>query len=115
MFLTGVTLTFLTPAYFFTKTHLIKGNQTRALETFDSSVNFSADLKLLLKGDESKKDEAARWRAVHEAHPESPIHFARSIQQSLVLPDDYRQTVDRIAPANGWFDFVEVSDNAPNL
>jgi hypothetical protein len=115
VFLTGVTLTFINPAHILTETSLIQGRQLTTVESFDSSVNFSADLKLLLNGDERKKDEAARWRAIHEAHPESPIHFTRSIQQSSTLPIGYRETVDSIAPENGWFDLFEISYKPPHL
>ncbi len=115
VFLTGAILTFFIPTHIFTKSPLIKGNRAGALETFDSSVNFSADLKLLLNGDQTKKDEASRWRAVHVTHPESPIHFTRYIQQSSTLPTDYRETVASIAPENGWFDLFEISYKSPHL
>ena len=82
-------------------------------EEDEESSTLSPSLDLLLNGDPSELPGERQWRAVFEREPESPLHFARYLQEIRTIPADYHETVDRLAPENGWFDLWEASKIAP--
>lgn len=67
------------------------------------------ELKLLLQGDLTKGSEIARWKSVHDASPDSALHFSRYIQQAQIIPEGYAETIEKLAPSNGWFDVWEIA------
>ena len=69
---------------------------------------FSDELKLLLEGELTAPNNVKRWESGHLIHPDSPLHYARFLTRSDSLPDDFREVVNRMAPANAWFDFWEI-------
>lgn len=73
--------------------------------------DFSAEDRLFVLGDVEKETRADRWRATVAAFPDDPAVYWRYAEIGN-LPEDYRETVDRIAPHNGYFDLIEAADMA---
>ena len=78
-----------------------------------SPKQFSDDLDLLLNGDRTQASEMARWKAVPEAFPKSALHYARFLQNTEGLPEDFRTTIHDIAPHNAWFDVWQIAQSTP--
>lgn len=116
VFLAGPVALFWDPGF---SRQLFQVNRDSLLEASESGTGkpaqFSPGLTLLLKGDATRKSDDERWRALHETHPTSPLHFARYLQMTHSLPDDFRETVEQVAPDNGWFDLWEVAQRSPGV
>ena len=70
---------------------------------------------LYLYGDPKKESNEERWRAAVEAYPDDPAVYWRYSVNAEQLPEDFRETVDRIAPENGFFDYLEALECASKV
>lgn len=77
-------------------------------QTSQAEAQLSPSIQLLLYGDPSQLQNQARWRPLHETHPESPLFYARYLQKIKSLPPEFHETINQIAPQNGWFDLWEI-------
>jgi len=68
------------------------------------------DIVYLFGSENPEFTDQNRTQAMVEAFPDDPKIYAHFVAKHFPkLPDNYRETVNRIAPDNGWFDEVEAS------
>lgn len=69
---------------------------------------------LYVDGDRTGGSFEKRWRPVVETFPDDPAIYWKYVtfREERVLPRDFRETVDRIAPENGFFDYLEAVELA---
>lgn len=65
--------------------------------------------RLYVEGDRKGGSFENRWKPVVEAFPDDPsVYWKHAACHGIFsLPPDFRETVDRIAPENGFFDYLE--------
>ncbi|MEN8866550.1 MAG: hypothetical protein ABF381_13290 [Akkermansiaceae bacterium] len=67
----------------------------------------SPENRLFIHGEDNSGSPQRRWKAVHTRNLNSPLHYARYLQQIEELPSDFHSTVSSLDPDNGWFDLHE--------
>lgn len=67
----------------------------------------TAEQRLLLEGDLSKRTRTARAKALWDTHPENPAYFIAYTREHLSehdqLPQDFLKTAAAIDPGNSWY------------
>jgi len=70
---------------------------------------------LYIYGQRELEDFYGDWEVAIEAYPDDPVIYWRYSASGRLLPPGFRETVDRIAPENGFFDYLEANALAREL
>ncbi|MEN8796873.1 MAG: hypothetical protein ABF328_09215 [Akkermansiaceae bacterium] len=79
------------------------GSMFREPDPQPAKGELSEKQRLILQGDVTQDTRAKRWLALHEFEPENPVYYANYLNQVDEPPKDFRETIKRIDPDNGWF------------
>lgn len=82
--------------------------ESMRINEFDGDANFdlSAEDRLYWLGNEEEDGMEDRFKAMAEAFPNDPAVYWRYAGVGEI-PEDFRETVERIAPENGYFAYME--------